>query len=64
MTMDNVPDFQEAFTKLFFKIELSAKEMHFYLEPESELHIYLRTFKKGFTYIFAYIFIIMRAFYV
>ena len=39
MTMDNVPDFQEAFTKLFFKIELSAKEMHFYLEPESELHI-------------------------
>lgn len=45
--MDIVPDFQETFTKLFFKgfkivnfkIELSAKEMHFYLEPESELPI-------------------------
>ena len=47
MTMDNVPDFQEAFTKLFFKgfkivnfkIQLSAKEMHLYPEPESELPI-------------------------
>ncbi len=47
MTMDNVPNFQEAFTKLFFKgfkivnfkIDLSAKETHFYLEPESELPI-------------------------
>ena len=47
MTMDNMSDFQEALTKLFikgfkiinFKIELSAKERHFYLEPESELPI-------------------------
>ena len=45
--MDIVPDFQETFTKLFFKgfkivnfkIELSAKERHFYLEPENELPI-------------------------
>ncbi len=39
MTMDNMSDFQEALTKLFFKIELSAKERHFYLEPENELPI-------------------------